>query len=203
MTQAEIYCATYNDLILGTAVSVAYVKVAKLVGVFSRYLESATINYSQLVAVNLGMGKALDGSPYCVNTNSKYVSTVIVNCQAWRNQGILDQKSHPEQVQGILNHIDRLGAGQVVITPWKRGSDELMIRAQKHAKHLYYQAQLEIIKNRTTNLRPDIFPFEGMQHFDELPGSVVWRTPMSVAVFEQKMGKSRQNHLTLIKGEKS
>jgi hypothetical protein len=187
---AELYCTSYNDLIMGTAVSVAYVKIGDVVGIFAKYLESATINYAQLVAINLGMEQLHDGYNYLATTNSKYASLVVLNCNSWNNQGILDVKAHSEQVKQILTHIHRLGTGEVQLVPYKRHSDELMVRACKHAKHYYYMAQNEMIKKQTTALNPNLFP-DDAKLIDELQGSVIWKVPMSMSIFEKKMGKSR------------
>ena len=192
-TVAEVYCAVYNDLVMGTAVCVAYVKAAKAVAVFGRYLESASINYANLVAINLGFERVPTDYPYSIHTNSKYATQVILNCQKWRNQNIVEQKAHPEQVNQILNHIERLGTGEVNVEPYRGCKDELMIRAYKHAKHFYYLAQVEMIKYQTTALRPNCFPDSGILHLDELPGSVIWKTPLSMSVFEKKMTTSRVN----------
>lgn len=199
----HIYAGQHVDLIMGTAIAVAYVTVGDGMGIFPAYIESSTINYADLVAVNLGLATIPDAGSYTVHTNSRYVEMVMVHCQSWRDQGILDGKAHPEQVKILLGHISRLGNGRVETTMRSHQRPELMLRLLKHAKHFYHEAQTQMIAKRTTALDSSMFGEPVFIQLKDVPGSVLWKKPFSLSVFQTKMEKSRNGNkvgLRLIEG---
>lgn len=186
----HLYVGCYADLILGCGIALCYIQAGDRLRFIADFFESATINALDLSALTTALEFCLSKAPYTVYTNNRYISTAMLHAGNWRNQGIIEERAHPHLITQMLGHMDQLGEGEIQLSMRKSARDPLMLHLLKYAKHLYYKAQMQMIEKRTTDLPTNLFTSE-IWDIKDLPGSILWRTPLSVGEFQKKMAQSR------------
>lgn len=189
----HIYAGQYIDLVMGCGVSVCYIQHNEKFLRMAQFLESTTINHLELFGLAVGLSGAKDtkeGAPFVCHINSPYTEKVLLHCGSWRNQNIIEEKAYPSLVKMILECLDSLGEGEIELTRFHAGRDDMMIHLMKYAKHCFHRCQMEIIERKSTKLPSGLFPVDAIL-IKDLPGSVLWKTPLSHTQFQAKMQKSR------------